>query len=124
MNSEAAINPTWVRMVKIRRRVAEAGLLGTTSSLGASVVIVHPIFGSEEGEGGEQGNQRQQHPGESRGIPHAEEAERLLVKVERVEQRRVDRIARAAGNDEGGGKALERLDRLDDGVEEHHRGQK
>ena len=64
-----------------------------------------------------------QDPGQRRGIAHAEELERLLVEVEGVEQRRVDRIAGAARDDEGGREALEALDGLDDGVEEHHRGQ-
>ena len=48
-------------------------------------------------------------------------AERLLVEVERVEQRRVDRAAGAAGDDEGRREGLEGLDGLDDGVEEDHR---
>src|SRR4051794_38107203 len=88
-----------------------------------SAVIVHPETRGEERHAGEDRNDREQHPGERGGIPHAEEREGLLIKIEGVEQRRVDRIAGAARDDERRREALEAFYGLDDGVEEHHRRQ-
>ena len=105
-----------------RRRAAAAGSTAATESV-VSVIVVHPVARAEEGQRGEDGDDRRQHPGERRGVAHAEVAERLLVEVERVEQRRVDRPAGAAGDDEGRREGLERLDRLHHRVEEDHRRQ-
>ena len=58
------------------------------------------------------GDDHQQDPGQRRGIAHAEIGEGLLVEVERIEQRRVDRAAGAAADDEGRRERLEGVDRL------------
>src|SRR5690606_34389796 len=107
MAKEAATSAPWISTERVRERRPRAG--GAAGTV-ASVIVVHPVARAEEREGREQRDDDEQDPGERRGIAHAEEAEGLLVEVERVEQRRVDRPARALADDEGRGERLERLD--------------
>src|ERR1041385_89301 len=89
------------------------GLLG--------VVIAEPILRREEVDAGQSGDDEQEDPGHGCRIAHVVALEALQVEVERVEERGVDRSARAAADDERLGEGLERLDHFQYEVEEDDR---
>ena len=82
-----------------------------------------PVFAGPEGDGGEGGDDQEQHPGEGGGVAHAEIGEGLVVEIDGEEEQAIERGAGAAGNDEGAREALEGLDHLQDQVEEDDRGE-
>ena len=61
-------------------------------------IVVDPVAAGQEGEDREERNDDHEHPGERRRIPHTEIAERFLIEIEGVKQRRIDRPARAEAN--------------------------
>src|ERR1700726_683372 len=108
MASEASASTAWRAS---ERPCACARRPGRLVDAAISAIVMHPIARRQEGEGGEHGDDDDQDPGERRGVAHAEIGEGLLVEIERVEERRVDRTARAAADDEGGREGLEGVDR-------------
>src|SRR6185437_11883694 len=106
MAIEAAISTIWAITPKTRFR-RRFSATRPAAICAASVVIMHPIARGQERDAGEDGDDDEQDPGQRRGVAHAEIAECLLVEVERIEQRRVDRIAGPARNDEGRRERLE-----------------
>src|SRR5260370_35643527 len=122
MISDAAQSSTWIdsEVQRLRRCDADAMIAPCWA---ISVIVMDPVARGEEREGGEEGDDQHQDPGQGRGIAHAEIGEGLLIEVERIEERGADRPASALADDEGRGEAPERVDRWHDAVEEDDRGE-
>ncbi|MPM12844.1 hypothetical protein SDC9_59198 [bioreactor metagenome] len=80
-----------------------------------------PGLGGAEGQTGEEEDDGEQDPRESRGVAHLEELEALVVKHEAIEISRLERTS--LGDDECTGKVLEGVDHLHDEVEQDDRGE-
>src|SRR5262245_14282243 len=74
--------------------------VGAVLSALAVIFVEHPVLGGQECRRGESGNRNEEDPRHRRGVSHPEVAESFLVKIERVEQRRIDWPACSAGDDE------------------------
>src|SRR3546814_1185783 len=71
----------------------------------ALVAIVDPVTGREEGGRRRRRDDADEHPRYGRGVAHLEVGEALLVEVERVEEGRIRRPARALAAAEEIGRA-------------------
>src|SRR6266404_1761239 len=97
--------------------------MSSLATAGLSVIVVHPQFGACERDRCEYGDDHNEDHRQRRGIAHSQEAESLLIEIEGVEQRAVDRAARSVTDDECWGKRFERVDGLYDHIEENNRSQ-
>src|ERR1700744_3059929 len=123
MMIDAMISAAWISTETTRGRSRGGWISAEKGESFASAIVVHPIARRQEGEGGEDGNDDHEDPGERCRISHAKEAEGLLIEIERIEERRVDRTAGARGDDVFRREGLEGVDRLDHGIEEDDRRQ-
>src|SRR5262245_27058851 len=96
--------------ITCRHRAALREMRGRSSMLPPLVLVVDPVAGGQECDRGEYSDDDQQEPGQRRGVAHAEVFERLDVEIEGIEERRIDRPAATARNDEGRCECLEGFD--------------
>src|SRR3954471_19588383 len=104
-----------------RLRVGSFSVAARGSATVRSVAIEHPELRGDEVDRGQRTDDEQEDPGQRRRVSHVEAAEAALVEVERVEERGVRRTTGSAADDERLRERLERVDDLQDQVEEDDR---